>query len=66
MTPTLPTEGFVRIPQILAVLPVSESSWFDGVRSGVYPQPVRHGRRSFWRVEDIRRLIDEIGNPEKV
>ena len=56
----LPEVGFVRLPQILAVIPVCRSTWWAGVRSGRYPQPVRHlGQRiTAWRVEDIRRLID--------
>lgn len=46
-------------PQTPAVIPVSKSTWWAGVKSGRYPQPVRTlGRRiTCWRVEDIRALI---------
>ena len=56
---SFPTTGFVRLPQILAVFPVSRSTWWAGVKSGRYPQPVRTlGLRiTAWRVEDIRTLI---------
>ena len=56
---SFPTTGFVRLPQILAVFPVSRSTWWAGVKSGRYPQPVRTlGLRiTAWRVEDIRALI---------
>ncbi|MFZ1546806.1 MAG: AlpA family phage regulatory protein [Candidatus Nitrotoga sp.] len=59
----LPLEGYVRLPQILAVIPVSKSTWWAGVASGLYPQPVRTlGRRiTAWRVEDIRTLIVSAG-----
>lgn len=65
----LPEEGYLRLSQIIgnpkakppipAVIPVSKSTWWEGVKSGRYPQPVRTlGRRiTAWRVEDIRALI---------
>ena len=51
------------IPPIPAVIPVSKSTWWAGVKSGRYPQPVRTlGRRiTAWRVEDIRTLIQHTG-----
>ncbi|MDA8255370.1 MAG: transcriptional regulator [Betaproteobacteria bacterium] len=66
---TLPETGYLRLPQIIgnrkasppipALIPVSKSTWWAGVRSGRYPQPVRTlGERiTAWRVEDIRNLI---------
>jgi len=55
---TLSKEGFVRLPQILSVIPVSASTWWRGVKSGKYPQPVKLGERTTaWRVGDIRELI---------
>lgn len=62
-SPTLPETGFVRLTSILAPngpIPVSRSTWWAGVKSGRYPQPVKLGPRiTAWRVEDIRRLINE-------
>lgn len=54
----LPEEGFVRLPQVLEVIPVSKSTWFRGIQAGKFPKPVKLGvRASAWRVEDIRSLI---------
>lgn len=54
----LPEVGFVRLPDILKVYPVSKSTWWAGVKNGSYPKPVKLGARvSAWRVEDIRTLI---------
>lgn len=65
----LPETGFLRLssiignpkaePPIPAVIPVSKSTWWNGVRTGRYPQPVRTlgPRVTAWRVEDIRALI---------
>jgi predicted DNA-binding transcriptional regulator AlpA len=65
----LPETGLLRLPQIVgdpkatppipALIPVSKSTWWNGVRSGRYPSPVKLGPRiTAWRVEDIRKMID--------
>lgn len=56
--PTLPAEGFVRLPQVLSVYPVCRVTWLKGVKAGVYPAPVRLSPRTVaWRVSDIRALL---------
>jgi len=58
--PALPPgdEGFVRLPSILAVFPVSQSSWWLAVAAGRYPKPVRISPHcSAWRVAEIRALL---------
>ena len=59
---TFPETGFVRLTSILGPegpISVSRSSWWVGVKSGRFPEPVKLGPRiTAWRVEDIRSLID--------
>jgi hypothetical protein len=67
----LPETGFLRLRQIIgdpnaeppipALIPVKKTCWWDGVKSGRFPQPVKLSRRvTAWRVEDIRTLIASI------
>ena len=57
----LPDEGFVRLSQILQVLPIGKTSWWEGVKKGRYPTLVKLGpRTTVWRVEDIRALISNV------
>ena len=57
----LPEVGYLRLSQILNIIPVSRSAWWEGCRSGIYPKPVKLGpRTTAWRVEDIRELMDHI------
>jgi prophage regulatory protein len=59
MDTKLPESGFVRLPQILAVFPVSRSAFWAGVKTGRYPKPVKLSPRcTAWRVDDIRALIE--------
>ena len=54
----IPEIGFLRLPQVLAVFPVSRSTWLTGVRTGRFPQPVKLGpATTAWRAQDIRGLI---------
>lgn len=64
----LPANGFLRERQILgdplakphipALIPVSRSTWWRGVKEGRYPAPVKLGpRTTAWRVGDIVELI---------
>lgn len=58
----LPTTGFLRLPQVLAFVPVSKSTWWNGVRDGRFPRPVKLGpRMTAWKAEDIHSLIKTIG-----
>lgn len=62
---TLPTTGFLRLPQVLALYPVSKSTWWKGVAEGRYPTPVKLGERATaWRAEDIRALIEAASGKE--
>ena len=62
----LPEVGFVRLGAIIGtkngvgLFPISKTAWYAGIRAGIYPSPVKHGRCSLWRVEDIRNLIIRI------
>ena len=57
----LPAVGYVRLPQILEIFPISKSAWWEGCRNGVFPKPVKLGpRTSAWRVEEIRALMERI------
>lgn len=53
--------GFLRLPEVLKLFPVSKSTWWQGVKGGVYPQPVKlSSRTTAWRVSDIYALIKSI------
>lgn len=54
----IPETGFLRLSQVLSVIPLGKTSWWEGVRSGRFPKPVKLSARcTAWRAEDIRELI---------
>jgi len=49
----------VRLKEVLELIPISKSSWWDGVRTGKYPAPVKLGPRlTCWRLQDILELAE--------
>ncbi|MDO9114973.1 MAG: AlpA family phage regulatory protein [Polaromonas sp.] len=58
----LPESGFVRLPTVLAVFPISASGWWKGIQDKKYPAGVKLSPRvTAWRVEDLRALLDLLG-----
>ena len=66
----IPNIGFLRLPQVLKLIPIGKSTWWAGVKSGRYPQPVRTLgiRITAWKAEDIFQLIQTLSenNDEEV
>ena len=70
---SIPETGFLRLSQILGnpksnpptppIIPISKSSWWQGVSSGRYPAPIKLSPKvTVWRVEDIREMIARLGD----
>lgn len=76
-THQLPETGFVRLAQIVgnpkanppvpAIIPVSRSTFLTWEKTGKAPKSVKLGERTTaWRVEDIRALVEKLGETEAV
>ncbi|EFL84305.1 hypothetical protein HMPREF0326_03159 [Desulfovibrio sp. 3_1_syn3] len=64
--PTIPAFGFLRLPQVLAIFPISKSAWWEGCRTGRYPKPVKLGpRTTVWRAEDIKAFIESVNGQQQ-
>lgn len=66
----LPETGFLRIWHIcndskkktIGLIPVGRTTFLKRVKEGIYPKPVKISDRTVaWKVEDIRALINELG-----
>jgi predicted DNA-binding transcriptional regulator AlpA len=59
---TAPEVRLYRLPDVLARIPVSRSSWFAGIQLGRYPRGHHLGpRTTVWRSDDIDRVIQSLG-----
>lgn len=52
---------FLRLPQVLEILPISKSTWWKGIQEGRFPKPVKLTERtSAWLLDDIEALCDKL------
>ena len=50
-------------PPIQPILPISKSSWWDGVKTGRFPKAIKIGANTtVWREDEIRSLVDELAD----
>jgi predicted DNA-binding transcriptional regulator AlpA len=50
----------LRLPEVLALVPVPRATWYAGLKNGRYPQPVPLGPRCVaWKASDIQRLVSQ-------
>lgn len=57
--------GYKRLSEVLEVIPVSKSTWWEGVKRGIYPAGLKIGKRATgWKNSDIDALIVRINHGE--
>lgn len=64
--PKLPQTGFLRLPDVLKIIPVGKSTWWAGIQTGRFPKGVKLGpRTTAWRCEDIRQLLNDLNSNDQ-
>lgn len=54
------TQGYLKLSEVLKLIPVSKSTWYRYVHAGKCPQPCKFGKSSLYRREDIEDLLSQI------
>ncbi len=50
---------YLRLPQVLERIPVSKSTWWSGVKSGIFPRPIKLSTRiTVWSEQDINDYVN--------
>ena len=64
---SIPATARLRLPQVLALIPISRSSWWAGCKSGRYPKPIKLGpRTSVWKASDIAALVKRLNGEGEI
>jgi len=59
--PVQPANGFLRINQILALVPVGKSTWWRWCAEGKAPKPLKLGAKTtVWQAEDIAAFLEQL------
>jgi hypothetical protein len=60
---SLPAGTYLDGPEIYSTaerkgyIPLRQSAFYAKVKQGILPAPLRFGRRSVWKVEDVRQMV---------
>ena len=53
--------GFLRVPQILKLIPIGRSTWWRWIADGKAPKGIKLGEKTtVWKAEDINALIEQL------
>lgn len=56
-----PHAGFLRLKDVLKIIPVARSTWLRGVESGRFPKPVKLTERTIaWGAAEIYELVEKL------
>ena len=63
LQPEIDPKSLLRLRQVLRLVPVSASTWWNGVRDCRFPKPFKLGpNTTVWRAADIICLIESLTN----
>lgn len=51
-------DRLLRLPEVLALIPVASSTWRRWVAEGEAPAKVKKGRSTFWRLSEVQDFIN--------
>ena len=58
MSQTINEDALLRISQVLELIPISRSAWWQGCKSGKYPKPIKIGPKT-----TVFHAVDRGSNP---
>ncbi len=53
--------SYMRLYQVLEFFPISRSKFYKGMKAGIYPKPLKHGRISLWKADDVYEMLNNLG-----
>lgn len=52
-------DRLLRLDEALKLIPVSKSTWYRGIKEGIYPQPYKLGRRAAaWKLSELKACVE--------
>lgn len=57
----LSQSAYIRLPEILNLLPIGRSTWWLWVATGKAPKGIKLGAKTTaWKLSDIQKLLDDL------
>lgn len=62
----LPSEGFIRVCQVLQMFPISRTTLWRKVNAGEFPKPHKLGpRTTVWDMDELRAFKESVSRGER-
>jgi prophage regulatory protein len=58
-------DRLLKIDDCLKIIPIAKSTWWQGVKAGLLPKPVKIGTSTFWRHSDLMDFIASGRSPSE-
>lgn len=53
-------DRLIKLPEVLAVVGMKKTAWYDGIRAGKYPEPIKRGPRdAVWPMSAIQKIVSD-------
>lgn len=57
----LSQSAYIRLPEVLNLIPIGRSTWWLWVATGKAPKGVKLGAKTTaWKLSDIQKLLDDL------
>ena len=53
-----PAKKLLRLKDVLSKIPVSRTTFYNGIKNGQYPAPIKLGSSSMWLESEIDSVIN--------
>jgi predicted DNA-binding transcriptional regulator AlpA len=50
----------IKLPEVLSTVGMGRTAWYEGIKDGKYPKPIKRGRRdAVWLMSEIQKVISD-------
>ena len=50
----------LRLPEVLKILRIGRTAFYEGIKLGIYPKPIRLGKRTaVWLYRELKEVIKQ-------
>jgi predicted DNA-binding transcriptional regulator AlpA len=53
-------DRLIKLPEVLATLGMKKTAWYDGIKSGKYPKPIKRSPKdTVWPMSAIQKIVSD-------
>ena len=53
-------DRLIKLPEVLATVGMKKTAWYDGIKAGKYPKPIKRSPRdTVWPMSAIQKIVSD-------